>query len=364
MGGVSTVVRALDTHLPAIGLRAQVAVSDWERKVPWSDDQGVVHLRLGLFAKVGAVPFAKAVLQGPATLWRLHRFISRTQLKIVNVHYPQLPDLLTLALLKCLGRWQGRLVVSFHGTDVNTPKSRLEVALWRFGLSRADRITACSAALAGDVAATFGLGASQIITAYNGVDQSIFRPDAGTDSAAVQTLPGFYVVSIGNYIPRKGHRILLEAFASLADAYPALHLVIAGLDGPERAGLLSRAAELGLSPRLHCLVDLALTEVAAVVARAAMCVQPSLAEPFGLAVIEAAACGTPVAVSATGGHLEIVDHGVDGVVFPLQDVAACARAVDAVLSDREASARRAASLSAKVRSRFDWTRNARRFLLD
>lgn len=363
-GGVSTVVRELDAHLPAIGLDTQIAVSDWERTMPWYDDQGVVHLRLGLFSKVGAASFAKALLQGPATLWRLHRFISRTQLKIVNMHYPQLPDLLTLVLLKRSGGWQGRLVVSFHGTDVNTPKSRLEIVLWRFALARSDRITACSSALASDVAATFRLGASQIVTAYNGVDQSVFSPEADTDSAAVQGLPGFYVVSIGNYIPRKGHRILLEAFALIADAYPTLHLVIAGLDAPERTGLLVRAAELRLSSRLHCLVDLAPAEVAAVAARAAVCVQPSLAEPFGLAVIEAAACGVPVAVSAVGGHLEIVEDGVDGLVFPSRDVAACARAVDAVLSNPEASARRATALLAKVRSRFDWTKNARKFVLD
>jgi glycogen(starch) synthase len=89
-------------------------------------------------------------------------------------------------------------------------------------------------------------------------------------------------------------------------------------------------------------------------------VVPSIYEPFGMVALEAAAAGTPVAVSATGGLAEIVEDGVTGVTFPPRDPAALAAAVGAVLADHEYARTLARAARRRVRENFTWSRIAAR----
>jgi glycogen(starch) synthase len=83
-------------------------------------------------------------------------------------------------------------------------------------------------------------------------------------------------------------------------------------------------------------------------------VVPSIYEPFGMVALEAAAAGTPVAVSATGGLAEIIEHGVTGVRFAPQDPASLAESVGAVLADREYARGLARRGRRRVREDFGW----------
>ena len=165
---------------------------------------------------------------------------------------------------------------------------------------------------------------NSIAVIYNGVDINLFRPEATPAIHLVGSPPQPYIVSVGSYIPRKGHRSLLDAFAKVVKRYPSLGLVIVGMDGPERAKLLERAKILELGGSVTLLVNAKPPEVAVVVAGATLCVQPSTAEPFGLAVIEAGACGVPVLVTAVGGHVELITDRKNGFLFAVGDVVQCA----------------------------------------
>jgi glycosyltransferase involved in cell wall biosynthesis len=120
---------------------------------------------------------------------------------------------------------------------------------------------------------------------------------------------------------------------------PDVVFAIAG-DGPDRAALESRAAQLGVSSRVRFLGHR--RDVPALLAVADLFVLPSLYEGFPLSVLEAMAAGVPVVATAVGGTDELVSSDTGTLVAPA-DPRALADGIRTVLADREGAARRAAS---------------------
>lgn len=146
----------------------------------------------------------KAVLGAPARLNGTLRFLRQVLADVVNFHFPGF-GLLCIAILKYLRVYRSRLVISFHGTDVSLPKTVLERWLWQFTLSMAEGISACSRSFAKETSEVFGIAEERISVFHNGVDDKVFSPSAGKRKI-FRELPQNYFVSIGSYIPRKGHR--------------------------------------------------------------------------------------------------------------------------------------------------------------
>jgi N-acetyl-alpha-D-glucosaminyl L-malate synthase BshA len=117
-------------------------------------------------------------------------------------------------------------------------------------------------------------------------------------------------------------------------------------DGPERPRAVTRAEELGVRDRVLFLGKHASMDE--LLACADLFLLPSSNESFGLAALEAMACGAPVVASRVGGIPEVVDHGVTGYLFPPEDLDEMARAGCALLLDEEA--RKAMSERARVLS--------------
>jgi glycosyltransferase involved in cell wall biosynthesis len=103
------------------------------------------------------------------------------------------------------------------------------------------------------------------------------------------------------------------------------------------------------------LVGLNQEQVAWLLANCCMCIQPALAESFPLAVLEAAASGALVIASRIPGHDEIIDEGVNGLMFPVRDAEACAAAIEAMLADPAKARAMADTLRTKVVTRFSWS---------
>jgi glycosyltransferase involved in cell wall biosynthesis len=110
----------------------------------------------------------------------------------------------------------------------------------------------------------------------------------------------------------------------------------------------------GLSGRVHLFVGLDQFQIALLMSRATVCVQPSLAESFPLAVLEASASGIPVIVSDIPGHRELVCDGRTGGLLPLGHPKAYADAIAAILQDPDAAARVAADQQTRVRKELTW----------
>ena len=153
----------------------------------------------------------------------------------------------------------------------------------------------------------------------------------------------------------KGLDLLVEAFSLLADVLPGVRLRIAG-DGPHRARLEAVLMQRGLAGRVDWLGRLTGDAKWAALRAAALVVQPSRYESFGLVALEALAAGTPVVAFALPSFVEIV--GVDcGVLVSPGDTVALASAMRDLLTNAEHW--RTLSEAGPVRaSRFNWDQAA------
>lgn len=162
--------------------------------------------------------------------------------------------------------------------------------------------------------------------------------------APLQNLPpGRKIVfCTSRLVAEKGLDTLLIAASACVKRGADLGIVIAG-DGPLRNDLIALAARLGVADRV--VFPGFVHNIREYLAAADMFVLPALNEPFGIALIEAMAAELPIAASAAGGPLEIIEHDETGLLFPPRDAAALSRAISDVLENPE----RAASLAAAAR---------------
>lgn len=126
--------------------------------------------------------------------------------------------------------------------------------------------------------------------------------------------------------PVKGLDTFLQAVARIPNAYAW----IAG-DGPLRAELMSLATELNISNRVRFLGWR--TDRSALLASADVCVLPSRSEPFGTVILEAWASKTPFVATSADGPKAYVTDGEDGLLVPIDDVAALANAMVRAATD-------------------------------
>lgn len=149
---------------------------------------------------------------------------------------------------------------------------------------------------------------------------------------------------------RKGIPTVLRAVARLRARHPALRLVVAGTAGDGVPGLQALAAELGISDITDFPGPVSDSEKVSLMQRCAAYLQPSTFEGFGLAALEAMACGAPV-VASTGGALpEVIGDG--GFAVPDPTPATLAAAVDRILSDPALAADLSARGAARAREQF------------
>lgn len=196
------------------------------------------------------------------------------------------------------------------------------------------------------------IGAANLVRVPLGVDLATFTPAAGGVRARYAADGQVLLVHCGRLSAEKKPQRSLATLASLrASGLPA-RLVVAG-DGPLRSRLERRAARAGLPVTFAGFLTRR-ADLAALLASADVVLAPGPAETFGLAALEALACGTPVVVSAESALPEVA--GEAGASVPGGDLAAGVRAVLA----RPERARRAA---ARARAeRYDWAAAVHGFL--
>ncbi len=147
--------------------------------------------------------------------------------------------------------------------------------------------------------------------------------------ASVNTPEGVPVLlALGRLHTNKAFDVLIEALVDVPDA----HLWLAG-EGPLRDLLEQHARDRGVASRIRFLGWR--DDVGALLAAADVLVCPSRHEPLGNVVLEAWARGVPVVAAASQGPSELIVEGVSGLLAPVEDARALARAIRAVLEDKE-----------------------------
>jgi glycosyltransferase involved in cell wall biosynthesis len=175
---------------------------------------------------------------------------------------------------------------------------------------------------------TVGAGVSAFFTPTDGTDQELFDywlPTLGNRP---------FVLAVGGSDARKGMEQLVAALGRVAHGGHDVRLVIVGhLTVEWQARLGDSARRAGVEDRLIMTGPLADDALRACYRRAALTVTPSLAEGFGLPVLESAACGTPALASATTALVEVAATPL--ATFDPTDAEAVATAIVGVLTDDE-----------------------------
>jgi alpha-1,6-mannosyltransferase len=196
------------------------------------------------------------------------------------------------------------------------------------------------------------IGAANLVRVPLGVDLATFSPAAGQVRARYAAPGQILLVHCGRLSAEKKPQRSLTTLATLRAGGLPVRLVVAG-DGPLGPRLERRAARAGLPVSFAGFLA-GRGDLAALLASADVALAPGPAETFGLAALEALACGTPVVVSAESALPEVA--GEAGASVPGEDLAAGVRAV----LTRPEPARRAA---ARARAeRYDWATAVRGFL--
>jgi glycosyltransferase involved in cell wall biosynthesis len=218
----------------------------------------------------------------------------------------------------------------FHPT-----KQRYLATFTRYAARHASRIITDSAATRTDVIDAFRVNPDRVEVVYPGVD-SDFRPhDSGGEAhTAFRTqmgLPGRYVLYLGTLEPRKNVDRLIRAFAQLIrDGLPH-SLVLAGGRGWDYAAIDRAIVDEGISDRVIIAGYVRRQDQPLWYSAAELFVYPSQYEGFGLPVLEALSCGTPVVTSNSSSLPEVV--GRAGITIDPTDETALADAMRAVLTD-------------------------------
>ncbi len=157
-------------------------------------------------------------------------------------------------------------------------------------------------------------------------DCESFRSEFGLSDADI------VVAAIGQLIPRKGHRYLLEAVAQSRASHPNVKVIIFG-QGPLEAELQERTAKLGLGSTVQFAGFR--QDLDDYLACLDLLVHPALAEGLGVAALKAAAAGIPVVGFAAGGLSEAVADGETGILVSPKDVQALGEAIARLIENPE-----------------------------
>ena len=261
------------------------------------------------------------------TLYFARAFAGR-RYDVVHCHFG--PNGLIGAYLKDCGLAR-RLVVTFHGSDINTYPSRHGEGVYRTLYDRADAITVNSSFTRGKVAAN-GCPESKLEVLPVGLRMEEYP---GTDPSSRDPCT---VLTVGRLVEKKGHRFALEAFALVKRRFPEARYVLAG-DGPLRRDLESQAESLGIRDAVKFLGDQSDAEVAALYRGATVFILPSVTaadgdmEGQGLVLQEAQASGLPVVSTLHNGIPDGVLDGVSGFLVPERDITTLAGRMAELLAD-------------------------------
>lgn len=286
------------------------------------------------------------LLAGAARLRRLCRDLRPD---VIHVHWP-IPHAL-LAFWGCPRR-RPRLISTFYGADAALVRRYPTLRpLLRRVVQESDTCTAISRYTAEMVHQLAGVRPAVI---PYGMDLS-----ARVSLPAVQKPAAFEILTVGRLIERKGHAVLLRAFAQLLRRRNDVALTIIG-EGQERPRLEALIQELGLEGAAVLRGRVSDEELQQAYARCDIFVLPAIldaggdTEGLGMVLLEAMRYEKPVVASAIGGITDIVEHDVSGLLVPPADAEALAGTLTYLLENPE----RARELGCRARrlnaERFDW----------
>ncbi|HTA81576.1 MAG TPA: glycosyltransferase [Bacteroidia bacterium] len=290
---------------------------------------------LGKLAYIGAVPALK-------------RAIGSFKPDILHAHYAT-----SYGMLGALSGFHP-FVISVWGSDVYEfpNRSALHKFILKQNLKKADCLMSTSHVMAEELAK---YTSHKIEITPFGVDLNVFKPQK------IKTLfnEGDIVIgTIKSLEPVYGIKYLIEAFCILCTKHkdwPLKLLIVGG--GLQEQELKNMVAIADITDKVIFTGRVPSGSVHEYHNMLDVYVALSDSESFGVAVVEASACGKPVVVSNVSGFVEVVENGATGLIVPVRSAKVAANAIERIISDKELAKQMGVNGRKRVEEMYNWSVN-------
>jgi N-acetyl-alpha-D-glucosaminyl L-malate synthase BshA len=266
---------------------------------------------------------------------QLSVIIKKFHIDVIHSHYA-LPHAVSALLARDIsGKKNLRCVTTLHGTDITVVGAHPGMMdITRYAIEKSDVATAVSNSLVQDSERVLGITPGKIVPVYNFINPKIFNPslkpvdcDNGKNKIVILHLSNLRAVKR----PLDVIKIFHGIHKAMEGRWP-VELRVVG-EGPLQYEMMAEVEKLGLESHVQFLG--VRSNIGAVMACCQLLLLPSQQESFGLAALEAMACGVPVVASRVGGLPEVIDDGRSGVLFSVGNTDEAAEKAAALLKDRE-----------------------------
>lgn len=328
IGGMERQALKLARRMVERGSRVEILTGRWYRGTPRNDVSTGVPITRHHTAWNGSGVRGVRRLGSVAYMLTLawHLWMRRKDLDVIHVHGLSYHAYVSTLVGKKLGiPVIIKLANSGQASDITKMREGKHLPLTRFMLPmalRAERLVALNDLVVSELESA-GVAPDRIVRIPNGVELDdetrSYRPGTATS-----------VLYVGRLHRQKAVDDLLRAVAGLVQnpIGEGLELTIVG-DGPERRSLEMLAAQLGLGHRVH--FEGEIDNVTPYLYRADLLVLPSRAEGLSNTLLEAMSTGLPVVASNIAANRELIEHGVNGLLYSVGDTDALQEALAALL---------------------------------
>lgn len=276
-----------------------------------------VDTRMGHYPLFEFYPYSLALAS------KQHEVALRERLDVLHVHYA-IPHATAAYLAREMleDELPLKVVTTLHGTDIMLVGQEASFyAITRFSIERSDRVTAVSRFLRDETRRAFGCVECDIQVIPNFVNLEEYHPGGNGCRDSLAPPDHKLITHVSNFREVKRVKDVIRVFARIRRAMPATLLMIG--EGPEREEAEREARELGVSDDVR--FPGRLDRVANLLQVSDLFILPSQSESFGLAALEAMACGVPIVATQAGGLPEVIEDGVSGILEPVGSVEAMGR---------------------------------------
>lgn len=288
-------------------------------------------------------------LSYPTSVYYLKKVLSKFKPDILHAHY-----ISSYGIVAALANYSP-LYLSVWGTDIyHFPKtSILNRKIVEYTLNKADVICSTSQAMAGEI---HKYTTKPIEITPFGVDIDLFKPLPNLkrdDCITIGTVKGMLEVY--------GISRLIRSFAILANQFPNIRLLIVG-DGPQKSEYIDLVRDLDLENRVTFAGKVPNDQIPRYMNMMDIFVVPSFRESFGVAALEAQACGVPVIVNNVGGLPELVENQRNGIIVPNNEPETLAESIKQLIVNPELCKVMGQQGLKFVHDNFSWAETANQML--
>jgi N-acetyl-alpha-D-glucosaminyl L-malate synthase BshA len=282
-------------------------------------------------------PYALALASRMAEVAELH------ELDLLHVHYAIPHSISALLAQQMTTSRRLPFITTLHGTDITlVGADRSYFPITKFSIERSDGITTISEYMRQRTVDFFGVR-NPIEVIHNFVNCSMYKPDPEAQAKGRKR-----ILHISNFRPVKRVLDCIYAFAKVRKEVDA-ELILAG-DGPDRGPAEHLSRELGVQANVRFLGKQ--DHMERLIPQMHALHLPSELEAFGLAALEAMACGVPPVATRTGGVPDLISQSVDGFMEPVGDIDSHAERLIELLTSPGLHAKMAAAARRTAETRF------------